>query len=100
MKQFRLGMSQDVRDLIIHLPPSLKKKVKTALHEIAINPYQAKELQDDLAGLRSYRISQSRIIFRIRHTMIEVIAFGPRKDIYERASTELYRRSGHDPEQT
>jgi len=30
MKRFRLDMAQAVRDLLIHLPPPLKRKVKAA----------------------------------------------------------------------
>ena len=54
MTRFRLVMAQAVRDLLIHLPPSLKRKVKTALHSLALaeNPYQEKALKDDLDGLR------------------------------------------------
>ena len=82
-------MTQDVRDLISHLPPHLKKKVKVAIQSLADNPYQAKELKDELRGLRSYRVTQSRLILRIQKSIAEIVAFGPRKDIYERAAREF-----------
>jgi hypothetical protein len=62
MTLYRLEMSQAVRNLITHLPPELKRKVKCAFRAIAADPYQAKELKDDLVGLRSYRLGNARII--------------------------------------
>ena len=47
-----------------------------------------KSLKDELEGLRSYRISRFRIIYRISaNQIIEVVAIGPRQPIYE----ETYR---------
>jgi mRNA-degrading endonuclease RelE of RelBE toxin-antitoxin system len=89
MKRFRLDMAQAVADLLIHLPPPLKRKVTLAFHALAEDPYQAKPLKDELAGLRSFRVMRSRIILRINGPSVEVVAFGPRKDVYHRAATEL-----------
>jgi len=47
-----------------------------------------KSLKDDLEGVKSYRISRFRIIYRISSKQtIDIIAIGPRKSIYE----ETYR---------
>lgn len=89
MTLYRLEMSQSVRDLITHLPSELKRKLKTAFKTIAVDPYQAKELKDELVGLRSYRLGNARIIFRLTGQVVEVVAFGPRRDIYERVAAEL-----------
>ena len=89
MTLYRLEMSQTVRDLITHLPPELKRKVKTAFRAIAADPYQVKELKDKLVGLRSYRLGNARVIFRLTGQVVEVVAFGPRRDIYERVAAEL-----------
>ena len=89
MNRYRIEMPQVVRDLIRHLPPELKTKVKVALRSISDDPYHAKELGEELAGLRSYRIGRSRIIYRIVGSMVEIVALGPRVDIYERAAAEL-----------
>jgi mRNA-degrading endonuclease RelE of RelBE toxin-antitoxin system len=86
---YRLEMPRILRDLIRHLPPALKAKIKAALRSISNNPYHAKELRDDLAGLRSYRVARLRIIYRITGTMVQIVALGPRTDIYERAAAEL-----------
>ena len=97
MRRYQVEMPRLVRETITHLPPELKYKVKSALRSLAQDPYQAKELKEELAGLRSYRIGRSRLILRIGGTVVEVVAFGPRSDIYERAAVELstsLRKSG------
>lgn len=103
MTAHHLEMSQAVRNLITHLPPELKRKVRVAFKAIAADPYQAKELRDELVGLRSYRLGSARIIFRLTGQVVEVIAFGPRRDIYERVATELsslLRRKGQEANRT
>ena len=82
-------MAQDVRDLITHLPSQFKRRVKVALQTLGKDPHQAKELRDELEGLRSFRVARSRLILRIHGPTVEIVAFGPRKDIYERAAQEL-----------
>ncbi len=89
MRRFGLDIAQDVRDCLIHLPPSFTRKVKAAFHSLAENPYHAKALKDDLVVLRSFRVARSRIILQIKGSTVEIVAFGPRKDIYQRAATEL-----------
>lgn len=89
MTVHRLEMSQAVRNLITHLSPELKRKVRATFRAIAADPYQAKELKDELAGLRSHRLGSARIIFRLTGQVVEVIAFGPRCGIYERVAAEL-----------
>jgi mRNA interferase RelE/StbE len=64
--------------------PSLKKKVKACLKIILSEPYSGKMLIDELSGLRSFRISSFRIIYRIKEPgQIELVAIGPRERIYE-----------------
>lgn len=89
MTRFRLVMAQTVHKRLLHLPPQFTRKVKAALQALAGNPYQAKELKDDLVGLRSFRVAHSRLILLIKGTTVEIVAFGPRKDIYQRAVLEL-----------
>lgn len=89
MTGYRIEMPRMLRDLIRHLPPGLKAKVKAALRSISNDPFRAKELKDDLAGLRSYRVAGSRVIYRITGSTVQIVALGPRADIYARAATEL-----------
>jgi mRNA-degrading endonuclease RelE of RelBE toxin-antitoxin system len=89
MIRYRVEMPRVLRDLIRHLPPELKVKVKAALRSITDDPYRATELKDELAGLRSYRVARSRVIYRIVGSMVQIVALGPRADIYERAAAEF-----------
>ncbi len=89
MIRYRIEIPRAVRDLIRHLPPGVKAKVKAALRSIADDPSHAKDLRDELAGLRSYRVARSRVIYRIVGSMIQIVALGPRADVYERAAAEL-----------
>jgi len=89
MIRYRIEMPRALRDLIRHLPPELKAKIKVALRSISDDPYRAKELSEELVGLRSYRIGRSRLIYRIVGSIVEIVALGPRPDIYERAAAEL-----------
>jgi len=91
MIRYRIEMPRALRDLLRHLPPELKTKVKSALRSISDDPYRAKELRDELAGLRSCRVARSRVIYRIVGSMVQIVALGPRADIYERAAAELGR---------
>jgi mRNA interferase RelE/StbE len=66
----------------------LKRKIKSALNLIIDDPIAGKLLRDELKGLKSFRVSRLRIIYRISSkNIIETIAIGPRKTIYE----ETYR---------
>jgi mRNA interferase RelE/StbE len=81
---YKLVVPKDVRELIRTMHPSLKKKVKASLKIILSEPYSGKALMDELSGLRSFRVSSFRIIYRIKDPeRIELVAIGPRERIYE-----------------
>ncbi len=80
---YKLRAQDHIVTLIKGLHPHLKKKVRLALQEIISNPYTGKVLKDELEGLRSFRVSRFRIIYMIsKRKQIEIVAIGPRKDIY------------------
>ena len=55
-----------------------------ALQEIIDDPHTGKALKDELKGVWSYRIKKIRIIYRFTSKKyIDIIALGPRKNIYE-----------------
>jgi mRNA-degrading endonuclease RelE of RelBE toxin-antitoxin system len=89
MIRYRIEMPQAMRDLVRHLPPELKRKLKAALRSIVDDPHRAKELKEELAGLMSYRVARARVIYRVKGSVVEIIAFGPRAEVYERAAVEL-----------
>jgi len=58
------------------------------LQHSVTDPEIGKSLKDELEGLKSYRISRFRIIYRISpKKTVEIAGVGPRKKIYE----ETYR---------
>ena len=71
-------------ELIRSLHPHLKKKIKSSFQTILSDPFSGKALKDELIGLRSFRVSRYRIIFKVSdRKQIEVVAIGPRERIYE-----------------
>ncbi len=86
--QKKLRIPDDIVSLIRGCHPQLKRKIRAGLRHIVEEPESGKSLKDELEGLRSYRISRFRIIYRISSKqIIDVVAIGPRKIIYE----ETYR---------
>jgi mRNA interferase RelE/StbE len=83
----RLRMPEETAAVIRNMHPEIKKKIKTGLKAILEAPDSGKLLRDELAGLRSYRVSRFRIIYRVTKKEVEIIAVGPRIRIYE----ETYR---------
>jgi mRNA interferase RelE/StbE len=67
------------------LHPEIKSIIKAALKTIVEEPYAGKILKDNLKGLRSYRVKRYRIVYRVlaSEKQLEIIAIGPRKNIYE-----------------
>lgn len=84
----KLRVPYEVVALFRGCHPQLKRKIRAGLRYIVTKPEAGKSLKDDLEGLKSYRISRFRIIYRISSKQtIDIIAIGPRKSIYE----ETYR---------
>ena len=84
--KYKLRIPPIVEKTIVHLPPNLKKKIRSALEEIRENPYIGKTLRDELKGLWSYRVSRYRIVYWIHAQRIEIqiIDIGARNIMYER----------------
>ena len=80
---YRLRIPDSLADLVRGMHPHLKKKIKASLKIILSNPNEGKLLREDLARLRSFRVSRFRIIYRIQKDVVEIVAIGPREQIYE-----------------
>ena len=92
--QYKIKTSDEIANLIRGTHPLLKKKIRSALTIIVNNPDIGKSLRDELTGLKSYRVSTFRIIYRISSRQcIELIAIGPRKTIYEK-TYRLIKKEG------
>ncbi|MBW2612867.1 MAG: type II toxin-antitoxin system RelE/ParE family toxin [Deltaproteobacteria bacterium] len=85
---YKLFVPDEIVLFIRGLHPLIKKRVKSALKEICMDPYCGKTLKDEFDGLHSFRIKRFRIIYQIfSRNRIGIVAIGPRKYIYE----ETYR---------
>lgn len=89
----RLRVPDEVAGLIRGLHPDLKRKVRSALDDILADPTVGKVLRDELAGLQSCRVARFRIVYRVTDEVVEIVAVGPRRSIYE----ETWRRVSHGP---
>jgi mRNA interferase RelE/StbE len=91
----KLVVPGDIRDLIRTMHPSLKKKVKSSLKMVLSDSYSGKALTGELTGLRSFRVSSFRIIYRIKDPeQIELVAIGPRERIYEETFRIIHKGEG------
>lgn len=91
----KLRAPEEVRALIRHLHPGLKKKVRAALQVILSDPDLGTALRDELLGLRSVRVGRLRIIYRVASAAIDLVALGPRRTIYEE-TIRLLRRENRE----
>lgn len=90
---YKLKVPDHIAELVRNLHPYLKKKIKASLQAIIAEPYLGKALKDELAGLRSFRVSRFRIIYRISdQKIIEIVTIGPRERIYEDTLRLLKRK--------
>ncbi|PQP34802.1 cytotoxin [Desulfobacteraceae bacterium SEEP-SAG9] len=81
---YKLKIPHETAGFIKSLHPDLKSRVKAALKSILQDPHSGKALKDELNGLRSFRIRGFRLIYRVSSgKIVEIIAIGPRKNIYE-----------------
>lgn len=87
--KYPLRVPATLEELIRHLPPELKRKVREALEVIRENPEEGKPLRDDLEGFRAYKVGPFRIIYRVETTVVRLIAIGPRRIIYEKTVWEI-----------
>lgn len=85
---YKLRVPDQVAELIRALHPDLKKKIRASMNIILAEPDSGKALKEEPAGLRSFRVSRFRIIYRVVKKEIEIVAIGPRTRIYE----DTYRR--------
>ena len=80
----KLRVPDDIVAVIRGCHPQLKRKIRAGLRHILVEPESGKSLKDELEGLKSYRISRFRIVYRISpKRIIDIVAIGPRRTIYE-----------------
>jgi mRNA interferase RelE/StbE len=88
---YKLKVPDDIAEVVCGMHPHLKRKVKASLKLILEDPGEGKELNNELAGLRSFHVGRFRIIYRAKRKIIEIVAIGPRDRIYEETYLILKR---------
>jgi len=93
---YRVLFSKEAKKNIEKLDPSTVKFVRKAIESLSANPTRGKPLACDLAGLRSLRTSDYRVIYRLkeRELLVIVVAVGHRKEIYKKLKEWLSGLSG------
>jgi mRNA interferase RelE/StbE len=86
-----LKVPAEVRDVIRQLHPELKRKLRAALADILDDPTCGKALKEELEGYWSLPLGRTRIIYRVGESAIEIVAVGPRENIYEEAARQIRR---------
>lgn len=89
----RLKMSDETAELVRTLHPDLKRKIKAALQTVLNDPQSGKVLKDELEGLQSFKVGKFRVVYKTAKDkrIIEIVAIGPRKTIYEETMRFLQR---------
>ena len=87
MAGYRLVIGSQPADAIRHLPPQVKRGVRSALR-----PAIGEPLQDELDALRKYRAHRLRLVYRLnrKKRIVDLLVVGQRRTIYEEVA-ELLR---------
>lgn len=93
MKRYRARYTPEAAARIRALHPEIKREIREAIRALLVDPMAGKPLQWELAGLRSLRVRQHRIVYRLGATTpsIDIVFVGVRKTIYEELQEMLLR---------
>jgi mRNA interferase RelE/StbE len=94
---YSLGIPDETAALIRKMHPELKKKIESGFKIILEEPNTGKLLRCELSGLRSFRVSRFRIIYRVVKEEVEIVAIGPRIRIYEETYRLLQKEKRQSP---
>lgn len=82
---YQIKLTRTVAKVLRNFHPDIKKHTKSALKEIADNPYLGKELQEELEGYLSYRFKRYRVVYTVDEETKTVIVHmvWHRRNVYE-----------------
>lgn len=83
MKPYQVRYTPAAAESIRHLHPDVKRAIREAIRDVAVDPLRGHPLALELAGFRSLRAARYRVIYRVQNRVVEIHLVGPRKDIYE-----------------
>lgn len=93
LKKYTIQYTKEAKKKIEKLDPSILVIIRKSIESLSSNPYKGKPLSYELAGLRSLRTTDYRIIYRIKEErlIIIVISVGHRREIYKRLKELLIK---------
>ena len=94
MPAYRLDISLHVAVILRHLPPELKRPIKSALQALGRDPALGEPLQRELEGRWKYRVRRFRIVYAFDRgsRILRVFAVGHRRTIYEEVAASVRAR--------
>ena len=92
MPRYRLVIRSAAAKAIAHLPPDIKRLVRSALRTLSADPAAGEPLHAELQGLSKYHVRRFRVVYKVDRARraIEVLAVGRRRNVYEEVA-ELLR---------
>jgi mRNA-degrading endonuclease RelE of RelBE toxin-antitoxin system len=87
----RVDLRPQVAEIIRSLPSDLKKSVRAAIDEIAINPACGEPLHGELDGLWQFRVRRFRIVYEVdrKARSLRGLAVAHRQDVYEKLAAQV-----------
>lgn len=94
MAAYRPDIPPHVAEIVRHLPPEVKRGVKSALRALSDGSAAGEPLQRELEGFLKYRVKRYRIVYALdrRRRIIRIVAIGHRRSVYEELA-DYVRRS-------
>ncbi len=95
MPTYRLAISAHVAEVIQHLPPELKRSIKSALQALSRDPALGEPLMRELEGLWKYRVRRFRIVNSLDrgNRVLRIFAVAHRRSIYEAVAALVRARA-------
>ena len=96
MKRYRARYTPEAAARIRALHPQIKRDIREAIRTLMLDPLAGKPLQWELAGFRSLRVKQHRIVYRLNAetASIDIVFVGIRRTVYEELQAVLRARHG------
>jgi mRNA interferase RelE/StbE len=91
---YRIDIPPHMPEILRHLPPELKRPIRSALRALSVDPALGEPLVRELEGLWKYRVRRFRILYAVnrRSRVLRVYAVGHRRTIYEEVAAAVRRR--------
>ena len=74
-----------------------RRRSRSTLETILLDPEHGKALKTELLGLRSVLVGRLRIIYRMAPIAIDLVAIGSRRTVYEETVRLLRRETEENP---